>query len=195
MKLVYPIILYPMEEHEGGYTVEVPDLPGCVTEGHDLADALDMARDAASGWILDEMEDGRAVPHASNITDVKPDEPDGIVSLISLDMDAYAEKYGSKAVRKNVTIPAWLDTFGERNNINYSQVLREGLEAATAPCRMPDCHTPKAPALTLASAGAFVCSPYAVSSMISASMMSVSSWRSGMAWSSRAASDAVSLWV
>ena len=102
MKLVYPIILYPMEEHEGGYTVEVPDLPGCVTEGHDLADALDMARDAASGWILDEMEDGRAVPHASNITDVKPDEPDGIVSLISLDMDAYAEKYGSKAVRKNV---------------------------------------------------------------------------------------------
>ena len=101
MKLVYPIILYPMEEHEGGYTVEVPDLPGCVTEGHDLADALDMARDAASGWILDEMEDGRAVPHASNITDVKPDEPDGIVSLISLDMDAYAEKYGSKAVRKN----------------------------------------------------------------------------------------------
>ena len=129
MKLVYPIILYPMEEHEGGYTVEVPDLPGCDTEGHDLADALDMARDAASGWILDEMEDGRAVPHASNITDVKPDEPDGIVSLISLDMDAYAEKYGSKAVRKNVTIPAWLDTFGERNNINYSQVLREGLES------------------------------------------------------------------
>lgn len=44
-------------------------------------------------------------------------------------MDAYAEKYGSKAVRKNVTIPAWLDTFGERNNINYSQVLREGLES------------------------------------------------------------------
>ena len=73
--------------------------------------------------------DGRAVPHASNIADVKPDEPDGIVSLISLDMDAYAEKYGSKAVRKNVTIPAWLDTFGERNNINYSQVLREGLES------------------------------------------------------------------
>ena len=129
MKLVYPIILYPMEEHEGGYTVEVPDLPGCVTEGHDLADTLDMARDAASGWILDEMEDGRGVPHASNFRDVKPDDPEGIVSLFSLDLDAYSEKYGSKAVRKNVTIPAWLDTFGERNNINYSQVLREGLES------------------------------------------------------------------
>ena len=38
------------------------------------------------------------------------------------------EKYGRKSVRKNVTIPAWLDTFGEQAGINYSQVLREGLE-------------------------------------------------------------------
>ena len=127
--MYYVATLDPHDDGSGRYDVTFADLPGCVTEGHDLADALDMARDAASGWILDEMEDGRAVPHASNITDVKPDEPDGIVSLISLDMDAYAEKYGSKAVRKNVTIPAWLDTFGERNNINYSQVLREGLES------------------------------------------------------------------
>ena len=62
------------------------------------------------------------------VTEVKPDEPDGIVTLISLDMDSYAEKYGRKSVRKNVTIPAWLDTFGEQAGINYSQVLREGLE-------------------------------------------------------------------
>lgn len=128
MKLVYPIVLYPMENTPGGYTVEVPDLPGCVTEGRNLAEALDMAVDAASGWILDELEDGKPEPHASNIADVKPDEPDGIVTLISLDMDAYAEKYGKKSVRKNVTIPAWLDTFGEQQGINYSQVLREGLE-------------------------------------------------------------------
>lgn len=128
MKLVYPIILTPYDDHSGGYTVEAPDLPGCITEGNNLAEALDMAVDAASGWVLTELEDGKAAPHASNIADVKPDEPDSIVTLISLDMDTYAEKYGSKAVRKNVTIPAWLDTFGEKNAINYSQVLREGLE-------------------------------------------------------------------
>ena len=58
MKLVYPIILYPMEEHEGGYTVEVPDLPGCVTEGHDLADALDMAR--RGEWLDPRRDGGRA---------------------------------------------------------------------------------------------------------------------------------------
>lgn len=128
MKLVYPIILTPYEDHSGGYTVEIPDLPGCVTGGDTLADALDMAQDAASGWVLDELEDGNPLPHASNIADIKPDDPHGIVSLISLDMDAYSEKYGKKAVRKNVTIPAWLGTFAEEHGLNYSKILREGLE-------------------------------------------------------------------
>ena len=71
MKLVYPIILYPMEEHEGGYTVEVPDLPGCVTEGHDLADALDMAIGRARKLIGDDtlvrIQDGRFFLDASRV--------------------------------------------------------------------------------------------------------------------------------
>ncbi len=51
----------------------------------------------------------------------------GFVSLLMLDMDAYAEKYGSKAVRKNLTIPAWLNTFGESQHVNFSQVLQDAL--------------------------------------------------------------------
>lgn len=127
MKLVYPVVLYPSGV-PGGYTVLCPDMPGLVTEGRNLPEALDMAVDAASGWVLGELEEGRHEPHATNIADVKPDGPGGIVTLISLDMDSYAEKYGRKSVRKNVTIPAWLDAFGEQAGINYSQVLREGLE-------------------------------------------------------------------
>lgn len=127
MKLVYPVVLYPSGV-PGGYTVLCPDMPGLVTEGRDLPEALDMAVDAASGWVLGELEEGRRAPHAINIAAVRPDEPDGIVTLISLDMDAYAAKYGKRSVRKNVTIPAWLDTFGEQQGINYSEVLREGLE-------------------------------------------------------------------
>ena len=60
MKLIYPAIFYPFEEG-CGYTVEVPDLPGCISEGKTLADAILMATDAACGWILDELEDGKAV--------------------------------------------------------------------------------------------------------------------------------------
>lgn len=51
----------------------------------------------------------------------------GIINLFVLDIEAYAEKYGEKSVRKNFTIPAWLNTFAEKNNINFSQVLQEAL--------------------------------------------------------------------
>ena len=128
-KLLYPACFYPCEEQEG-YTVVVPDLPGCVTQGKSLIDAIGMAVDAASGWVLDEMEDGRPIPPASKIEDVQADErPGGFVNLIVLDMDTYAEKYGEKAVRKNLTIPAWLNTYAEANNVNFSRVLQDALVA------------------------------------------------------------------
>ncbi len=128
MKLVYPACFYKDGDSDG-YAVVVPDLPGCVSGGENLAEAIDMAEDAASGWVLDELEDGKPVPPASRLQDIRPDEPDGFVSLITLDMDAYAEKYGKKSVRKNLTIPAWLNTFAERQNINFSQVLTDALTA------------------------------------------------------------------
>ncbi len=127
MKLVYPAIFTPCEELTG-YTVEVPDLPGCVTEGRDLAEAIEMGEDAASGWILDEMEDGNSYPAPSDLKAISC--PSGsFATLLVLDMDAYAEKYGTKAVRKNITIPAWLNTYGEKNNINFSKVLQDALVA------------------------------------------------------------------
>lgn len=126
MKLAYPVCFYPCEKKIGGYTVEVPDLPGCVSEGDSLADAILMAIDAASGWVLDELEDGKPAPSASPIDKIVPDEG-GFVSVIVLDIDSYAEKYGSKAVRKNLTIPAWLNTFAEQSHLNFSQILQDSL--------------------------------------------------------------------
>ena len=126
MKMVYPSIFYPYSDGSGGYVVEFPDLPGCVTGGKNLQEALEMARDAASGWILGELEEGNLVPKASEYLEIHPKE-NGQVNMILLDIDAYAEQYGEKAVRKNVTIPAWLNTFAEKQRINFSQVLQEAL--------------------------------------------------------------------
>lgn len=128
MKLIYPAVFYPFESGTGGYTVEFPDLPGCVTEGRNLQEAYEMAEDAASGWILDELEEGNEVPAASAYEDIKPEEG-GQVNIVLLDMDKYAEMYGQKAVRKNVTIPAWLNTYAEKKRINFSQVLQEAILA------------------------------------------------------------------
>lgn len=125
MKLTYPVCLYP---NDSGYTVIVPDLPGCVTQGNSLSDALFMATDAAGLWVLDELEDGKKPPAASNPLEIKAEEySDGIVSVILLDMDAYADKYGRKAIRKNCTIPAWLNTAAENADVNFSALLQNAL--------------------------------------------------------------------
>lgn len=126
MKLVYPAIFTPYEDNTGGYSVEFPDLLGCVTGGDDMAEAIFMAEDAASGWILTELEEGNRVPVVTRLEDIKP-ESGSFVSLVALDMDAYTAKYGSNAVKKTLTIPAWLNTFVEENGISCSKVLQETL--------------------------------------------------------------------
>ena len=130
MNLIYPAVFYP-DPDSSAYSVVVPDLPGCVSGGDSLANAIAMGEDAASGWILGELEDGNTVPPASNISAIHPDPEigDGFVSLLSLDMDAYAAKYGNKSVRKNLTIPAWLNTFAETEKLNVSKVLQQALTA------------------------------------------------------------------
>ena len=126
-KYIYPVCIYPGDV--SGYTVTVPDLPGCVTEGETIAEALEQAVDVASGWVLDELEDGKKAPAPSAVESVKADEYEGgFVSVVMLDIDAYAEKYGSKAVRKNCTIPAWLNTAAEKAHLNFSQILQTALQ-------------------------------------------------------------------
>lgn len=126
MKLVYPAVFIPYEDGGEGYAVEFPDLPGCVTGGDDMAAAIFMAEDAASGWILTELEDGKKAPKPSEFGSIQT-EPGQFVSLVALDMDSYAAKYGNKSVKKTLTIPAWLNTYVEENNISCSTVLQEAL--------------------------------------------------------------------
>ena len=125
MKLTYPAI-FAYKEKNNGYIVRVPDLPGCITEGDSLANAIDMAVDAASGWVLDELEDGKEAPASTDISKIKHDKNE-FSTILVLDMDTYAEKYGKKAIRKNTTIPAWLSTFGDKMHVNYSKLLTDAL--------------------------------------------------------------------
>lgn len=124
MKLVYPAVFEKCDE--GGYSVVFPDLDGCFTEGDDITEAIEMAEDAASGWILGEIEEGRSIPKASSWEDIA-DKGYGFVNMISLDIDAYAEKFGNKAVKKTLTIPAWMNTYVETHGISCSQLLQSAI--------------------------------------------------------------------
>lgn len=128
MKLVYGACFYHDPESRN-YAVVFPDLPGCTTGGSDLAEAIEIAIDAASGWVLDELEDGNDIPKATEIEKVEldPDMGSGFVAPIVLDMDSYTEKFGKKSIRKNLTVPNWLNTKAEQAHINFSQVLQDAL--------------------------------------------------------------------
>ena len=120
-KMAYPVIF---EKENGGYFVTVPDL-NINTQGESLPDAIMMARDLISLYILDHEEEGKNI--------VLPDTVDfklpkgAILSYVDIDMASYRKKYGSKTVKKNCTIPAWLNNKAEELNINFSKTLQEAL--------------------------------------------------------------------
>ena len=95
MQLSYPAVFYPEDEGEG-YAITVPDLPGCTSGGDNLAETIFMGVDAASGWILNALENGEDIPKPSRIEDIEPDPEigTGFVNWIALDIEAFAEKYG-----------------------------------------------------------------------------------------------------
>ena len=98
MKFSYPAVFYPWDKDEGeGYTVVIPDLPGCMSCGDNLAEAILMGVDAASGWIHSSLEDDEDIPPPSRIEDIEPDPEigsGGFVNWIALDIEAFAERYG-----------------------------------------------------------------------------------------------------
>lgn len=126
MKLVYPACFY--KEADGGYSVDIPDLLGCCTQGENLEEAIMQAEDAALGWLLTATEEGENLPKASDIKDIKLEQENGFVSLLLLDLGAYSQKYGSrKAVKKTLTIPMWLNEKAEKLGINFSRTLQDAL--------------------------------------------------------------------
>lgn len=106
----------------------IPDLPGCITTGKDLEDAIAQITDAASGWLCVSEDEGLPVSAPTPQSSIAHD-PEDILSLIQVDTIAYRAATDTRAVRKNVSLPAWMANLADRKGINCSQVLQEGLLA------------------------------------------------------------------
>ena len=127
MKYIYPAIFYPEEDNR--FSVIFPDLNNLATYGDTLADAFAMAQDACEQYLFTLLHDGEPLPNATALGDVVKDEPDAIVNLICADLDAYSRAYDDRAVKKTLSIPAWLNTLCDSYGINYSKVLKDALIA------------------------------------------------------------------
>lgn len=124
MKQVYPIILTQGQKY---IVVSIPDF-NINTQGQDLADAIEMARDAIGLVGIDMEDDGEKLPAPSKIGDVKIENPECIVTLVDVDFDEYRRKNDMRTVKKNCTIPSWLNFEAEKAGVNFSAVLQSALK-------------------------------------------------------------------
>jgi len=122
MKVMYPAVFRP--ETVGGYSVIFPDLKGCITEGDDLQEALEMAQEALGLYLVSLEENKYDIPAASEIKSVKT-EAENIIVPVMTEVNQYRR---NKAVNKTLTIPAWLNEAGERAHVNFSGILQEALK-------------------------------------------------------------------
>ncbi|MEJ8546617.1 type II toxin-antitoxin system HicB family antitoxin [Brevibacillus borstelensis] len=128
-KYIYPAVFDPNEN--GGYTVTFPDLPGCVTEGDNLDDALLMAAEAMALHLYGMERDGDPIPAASKVGDhLIPDdaEPSAFVTLIQARTEPIRDELQNRAVKKTLTIPQWLNEEAEEAGINFSQLLQYAIK-------------------------------------------------------------------
>lgn len=124
MKIAYPII---MTKGEKFIVVFIPDF-SINTQGTDIPDSIEMARDAIGLIGTDMEDDGEVLPDASSLDDVRTNAPsNSIVSLVDVDFDEYRKKNDMRAVKKNCTLPSWLNYEAEKANINFSQLLQQAL--------------------------------------------------------------------
>ncbi|WP_039969125.1 type II toxin-antitoxin system HicB family antitoxin [Selenomonas artemidis] len=124
MKYAYPAVFHP--EEEGGFFISFPDLENCFTQGETIADGIDMASDALSLVLWHMEEEHTKIPAPSTLSSI-PLEGDDFASLISADTFAYRKKNDTKSVRKNLSIPHWLDVLATERNISFSTTLQNAL--------------------------------------------------------------------
>ena len=122
-KLFYPAIFH--EAEEGGFWVSFPDLPECLTEGDDMQQAYEMAVDALGISLTSRKAESELIPKPTEIN--KVDAEDGILAVVEFDMMEYQKKHNSRAIKKTLSIPEWLNEEAVARGVNFSQVLQEAL--------------------------------------------------------------------
>ena len=123
---IYPAIF---EYAEDGITITFPDLPGCISCAGSQEEALYMAKDVLGVFITACESLGDVIPAPSKGSDIKIGQGHSVF-MIDVWLPIYREEKRSGSVKKNVTVPVWLNSLAEKQNLNFSQVLQAGLKAS-----------------------------------------------------------------
>jgi predicted RNase H-like HicB family nuclease len=121
---VYPAIL---DYADGGISIEFPDLPGCFSCADDDEGALFNAKEVLRGWLLVSEEAGDNIPKPTMLKNIMLGKNQKAL-LVDVCLAMYRDPFQSRAVKKTLTIPAWLNEVAEREHVNFSSVLQNALK-------------------------------------------------------------------
>lgn len=124
-KLYYPAIFHIAEE--GGFWITFPDIPECMSEGDNLEKAYKMANDALGLAITSRIEENEEIPTPSQITSIDSSNGDEFTAIIEFDLEEYRKRHSSKAIKKTLTIPEWLNKEAMDKGLNFSKILQDAL--------------------------------------------------------------------
>lgn len=110
-----------------GVSVEFPDLPGCLTCGSTVEEAIGMAEDALALHLWGLEDDGDPIPAATTIPDLKLASGE-VPAMISVWMPPVRDEMAMKAIKKTLTIPRWLNDLAESKGLNFSGILQTALK-------------------------------------------------------------------
>lgn len=121
---VYPAIF---DYADDGISISFPDLPGCISCAYSDEEALHMAKEAMLGWLLVSEECGDEIAGPTPLSDIALDDNQRCI-LVEVNLALHREPFENRAIKKTLTIPAWLNKLAERENINFSQILQSALK-------------------------------------------------------------------
>ena len=125
MKYAYPVRLTPHDD--GYYLATAVDLPGVVAGDVTLPGALQAVSDACAMWLTDAETANDPIPTPSAPHAVPLENANEYVSLVVADTNEYRQKNDARAVKKTLSLPAWMADRAERSGLSLSQVLQEAL--------------------------------------------------------------------
>ena len=129
MNIVYPVIFTETDEKD--VLVYIPDING-MTEGNGIADAIEMAKDYIGNAIFDKKDSD--VPKGRRIGEIDLQSSpffgkgETFASLVDVDLDAFRRRKKSRSVRRNITLPQWLDDMAEAAKLNVSAIAQGALK-------------------------------------------------------------------
>lgn len=125
MSDLFPVVL---EEQDGRYLASVPDVPGCVTGGADVNEAVRMSRDALAGCLCTYEDMGVDLPARKSLSEIQSENPGALLVMVDVDTLEYRKRTDTVAVRRTVSLPKWLDTLASKSGVSLSQVLQDSLK-------------------------------------------------------------------